>query len=202
MVSLRTGLLAMVAVLTVFVGTDATPASAQATALKRGSDNIQVLGHIPLGPTLSVSDMDLEQELSRPYAYVSRMRYGAAGPRGLDIISIENPERPERIYQWRIEDQELHLGTGAMDVKHFKVNGRYYVVQSLQFGQGGPDSDLGAVILDVNGLATSTIFTVLPTLYASKLPWGENAMLPIGSVFDSRNVATVPARAYQRIRSP
>ena len=93
MLSLRTRLLAVVTVLTIFVGIDATPASAQATALKRGSDNIQVLGHIPLGPTLSVSDMDLEQELSRPYAYVSRMRYGAAGPRGLDIISIDEVRR-------------------------------------------------------------------------------------------------------------
>ena len=32
-------------------------------------------------------------------------------PRGLDIISIEDPERPELLYRWRIEDQELHLGT-------------------------------------------------------------------------------------------
>jgi hypothetical protein len=172
MLSLRTRLLAVVTVLTIFVGIDATPASAQATALKRGSDNIQVLGHIPLGPTLSVSDMDLEQELSRPYAYVSRMRYGAAGPRGLDIISIENPERPERIYQWRIEDQELHLGTGAMDVKHFKVNGRYYVVQSLQFGQGGPDSDLGAVILDVNGLPDVSTVREVARIREPLLPGG------------------------------
>ena len=127
-------------------------ATAQATPLKRGSDNIEVLGHLPLGPPLNVSDMDVEQELSRPYAYVSRMRYGDAGPRGMDIISIEDPSRPEVLSEWRIEDQELHLGTGAMDVKHFKVDGRYYVVQSLQFGQGGPNSDLGAVVLDVTDL--------------------------------------------------
>ena len=30
------------------------------TAEKPGSDNIQVLGHIPLGPRLSVADMDME----------------------------------------------------------------------------------------------------------------------------------------------
>jgi len=51
----------------------------------------------------------------------------------MDIVSIEDPERPEVIYRWRIEDQDLHLGTGGMDVKHFKINDRYYVVQSLQF---------------------------------------------------------------------
>ena len=120
--------------------------------LKRGSDNMEVLGHLPLGARLSVADMDVEQELHRPYAYVSRMVYGFEGPKGVDIISIEDPEAPELLYEWRIEDQDLHQRTGGMDVKHFKWNDRYYVVQSLQFGQGGPGVDLGAVILDVTGL--------------------------------------------------
>ena len=39
-----------------------------------------------------------------------------------------------------------------MDVKYFKLGDRYYVVQSTQFGQGGPDSDMCAVVLDVTGL--------------------------------------------------
>ena len=39
-----------------------------------------------------------------------------------------------------------------MDVKHFRWEGRHYVVQSLQFKQGGPNADLGAVVLDVTGL--------------------------------------------------
>ena len=37
--------------------------------LKRGSDNMEVLGHLPLGARLSVADMDVEQELHRPYAH-------------------------------------------------------------------------------------------------------------------------------------
>lgn len=132
----------------------ATAAAQEApwTALKRGSDNMEVLGHIPLGPRLSVADLDLEQEMSRPYAYVSRMVYGDEGPKGLDIVSIADPNKPEVLYRWRIENQDLHQRTGGMDVKHFKVGDRYYVVQSLQFGQGGPDTDLGAVVLDVTGL--------------------------------------------------
>ncbi|MCH8247594.1 MAG: hypothetical protein IH951_14485, partial [Bacteroidetes bacterium] len=104
------------------------------------------------GPTLSVADMDIEQELHRPYAYVARMKYGEAGERGTDIIDLSDPSNPRIIYRWRIEDQELHSGRGGMDVKHFKWRDRYYMVQSLQFGQGGPDTDLGAVILDVTGL--------------------------------------------------
>ena len=60
-----------------------------------------------------------------------------------------NPANPEVLYRWRIENQDLHQGTGGMDVKHFKWGDRYYVVQSLQFQQGGPNPDLGAVVLDV-----------------------------------------------------
>ena len=136
----------------------AQPASAQWTAEKPGSDNLTVLSHVPLGPRLSVSDIDVEQELDRPYAYVGRMVYGFEGDKGIDIIDLHDPENAKRIYRWRIENQDLHLGTGGMDVKHFKWNDRYYVVQSLQFRQGGPDTDLGAVVLDVTGLPdTSTV---------------------------------------------
>ena len=131
-------------------------ASAQWTAEKPGSDNIEVLSHLPLGPRLNVSDLDLEQEMDRPYAYVGRMVYGTDGDKGMDIIDVSDPRNAKRIYSWRIEDQDLHLGTGGMDVKHFKYKGRYYVVQSLQFRQGGPNPDLGAVVLDVTGLPDTT----------------------------------------------
>jgi hypothetical protein len=147
-------------------------ASAQWTPEKPGSDNIEVLGHIPLGPRLSVADMDVEQELSRPYAYVSRMVYGDEGPKGTDIISIADPANPKVIYRWRIEDQDLHLRTGAMDVKYFKWDGRYYVVQSLQFGQGGPDNDLGAVILDVTGLPDPKKVKEVARIREPELPGG------------------------------
>ena len=140
--------------------------------LKRGSDNMEVLGHLPLGPRLSVADMDVEQELHRPYAYVSRMVYGFEGPKGVDIISIENPESPELLYEWRIEDQDLHQRTGGMDVKHFKWNDRYYVVQSLQFGQGGPGTDLGAVILDVTGLPAPATVSEVARIRTPALPGG------------------------------
>ncbi|MCA9738235.1 MAG: hypothetical protein R3E98_04135 [Gemmatimonadota bacterium] len=134
----------------------AAPALAQNgpawSPMKPGSDNMEVLGHTPMGHALSVADMELEQELERPYAYVARMQYGDHGGKGMDIVDISDPSRPRVIYEWRIEDQDLHLRTGGMDVKYFKSNGRYYVVQSLQFGQGGPDSDMGAVVLDVTDL--------------------------------------------------
>jgi hypothetical protein len=96
--------------------------------------------------------MDMEQEMDRPYVYVGRMRLGGEGPMGMDIISIANAESPQVIYEWRIDNMDLHLGLGGMDVKHFKLDDRYYVVQSLQFAPGGPDAEVGAVVLDVTGL--------------------------------------------------
>ncbi|MEX2472238.1 MAG: hypothetical protein WEA34_08675 [Gemmatimonadota bacterium] len=140
--------------------------------LARSSDNVEVLGHLPLGPRLSVADMELEQEMHRPFAYVARMQYGPVGPKGLDIINLEDPENPELIYEWRIENQDLHLPTGGMDTKHFKWNDRYYAVQSLQFGQGGPNSDLGAVVLDVTGLPDPSTVEEVARIREPEMPGG------------------------------
>ena len=134
----------------------ATPPAAstaqQSTAGNRGSSNITVVSHLPLGAPLSIADIEIEQDLDRPYAYVAREIFGSDGEMGLDVIDLHDPERPKVIYRWRIEDQDLHVGAGGKDIKYFKWDGRYYVVLSMQFGQGGPDADLGAVILDVTDL--------------------------------------------------
>jgi hypothetical protein len=59
-----------------------------------------------------------------------------------------------------------------MDVKHFKWDGRYYVVQSLQFSQGGPDADLGAVVLDVTGLPDPSAVREVGRIRAPDHPGG------------------------------
>ena len=59
-----------------------------------------------------------------------------------------------------------------MDVKHFKVDGRYYVVQSLQFSQGGPDADMGAVVLDVTGLPDPSTVREVARIREPLLPGG------------------------------
>ena len=69
----------------------------------------------------------------------------------MDIMDISDPTAPKVLLRWRLEDQDLHMNRGGMDVKYFKWNGRYYVVQSFEFSQG-PDNDLGAVVFDVTGL--------------------------------------------------
>ncbi|NNF26115.1 MAG: hypothetical protein HKN73_02685, partial [Gemmatimonadetes bacterium] len=151
--------------------------AAEATAqewspLQRGSENIEVVGHLPLGGRLTVTDMGMEQELSRPYAYVSRANIVGNGQRGLDIVDLSEPSSPEVIYRWRIEADELHQGPGAMDVKHFKWRDRYYVVQSLQFAQGGPDPDMGAVVLDVTGLPDPTTVREIGRIREPEHPGG------------------------------
>ncbi len=117
---------------------------AQVNAEKRGSDNIEVVAHVPLGP--QVSDVEVEQHMDRPFAYVGRQN------RGLDIIDIADPYNPEVLLRWSFEDMDIHVGSAGKDIKIFEYNGRNYVVHSVQFRQGGPDADLGAVVFDATGL--------------------------------------------------
>jgi len=141
------------------------------TPLDRGSDNIEVLGHLPLGPHNNLADMDVEQDLDRPYAYVARAAYDGVGGIGTVIVDISDPEKPTKIAEWEIENRDLHMG-GARDVKHFKWGGRHYVVQSLQFRQGGPNNDLGAVVLDVTGLPDPDAVTEVARIHRPDLPGG------------------------------
>ena len=103
---------------------------------QRGTPNIEVVSHIPLpGQRFSHADIEIEQELSRPFVYVAQ-RFGASG---FYAISIEDEEHPRVLYRYTIDDSDLHLGSGCVDIKYAKSEGRYYVIVSCQFGQGGPD---------------------------------------------------------------
>ncbi len=109
-----------------------------------GSPNVKLLAHIPLGGYFRVMDNEIEQDVGRPYTYVAQSWDRA----GFSIISTKDYQF-KKIYSWTIENPELHGGTGGMDGKYFKIKGKYYYAQSLQFGNSGPDADLGAVIADV-----------------------------------------------------
>ena len=134
--------------------------AAQDDAEKRGSDNIEVVAHLPLGGPGSVSDIEIEQDMSRPYVYVGHEVLGRsdAFERGIDVIDIADPASPKVIHRWRIEDNDLHVGAGGKDIKIFSWEGRHYVILSVQFHQGGPDYDLGAIIFDVTGLPDASTF--------------------------------------------
>jgi len=134
-----------------FLAISSSSVSGQATVLERGSDNITVEGHLPLGAPESVADIELEQDMDRPYAYVARARYRSNYDRGMDIIDLSDPSQPKLLMHWVNENDDLNTGVGGLDIKYFKNGGRVYVVLSMQFGQG-PDHDLGAVIFDVTDL--------------------------------------------------
>lgn len=136
---------------------------------EHGSRNLRVVAHVPLGPELTVTDIEVEQDLSRPYAYVSRM-----GLQGFDIIDmsgIDQGENAKVIYRWSIEDAELHEGLGAMDGKYFKLANRYYYIQSFQ-QRGGPNTDLGAVVFDVTGLPDTTTIREVGRIRLPEYPGG------------------------------
>lgn len=135
---------------------------------ERGSRNLKVLGNLPVGGFLHVADIEVEQELERPFVYVSKRFH----PTGLDIVDIEDPEHPELIYSWRIENSELHRGSGALDGRYFKLDGRYYHVQSTQFQQGGPNVDLGAIVFDVTGLPDPSTVKEVGRIRAPDTPGG------------------------------
>ena len=122
----------------------ASPSVAQYPPGQQGSSNVHIVSHLPLGG--SGADIEIEQELARPYVYVSRGRR-----QSVDIISIKDVSKASVIYTWQIENPELHRGS-SLDNKYFKTGGRYYDVQSFQYRPGGPDADLGAVVLDVTSL--------------------------------------------------
>src|SRR5262245_13862647 len=77
------------------------------------SANIRLLSHLPpvmAGQAYSVADIEIEQELSRPYAYMDRRKV----PTGFDIINLKDPTKPFILYSWRIENPELHRGDGSV----------------------------------------------------------------------------------------
>jgi hypothetical protein len=127
-----------------------------------------VLSHIPLGGSVRVSDIEIEQDLSRPYAYVSK-RYDLSG---FDLIGLRDPSRASLMYRWRIENPELHRGVGGRDGKMVKIQGRYYYLQSVQFDPGGPNVDLGAIIFDVTALPDTGRIREVARINAPDTPGG------------------------------
>src|SRR4051812_39585558 len=108
------------------------------SAKRGGNDKMHMLARVPANPgAWKAADVEMEQEKGRPYVYLSGfVNFNA------QIYDISNPSSPKKVYEWSIDNPELHRGIGAMDGKYFKIKGRYYYAQSLQFFQGSPDADL------------------------------------------------------------
>ncbi len=140
-------------------------ASGQGLARPPGSANLHVLAPVPIGRALTNAGIEVEQDLARPYAYVSRKIGGISDP-GFDIVRMKTPDGARVIYSWRIANAALHQGLGALEGKYFKTRGRYYYVECLQFLPSGPDADLGAVVFDVTGLPDTSSVHEVGRIYA------------------------------------
>jgi hypothetical protein len=139
-----------------------------------GSVNVRLITHVPLGSPFTVADIEIEQELSRPYAYVSRMN-GTDGSAGVTIISLKDPAAARVLHTWRYDGASALRGMGGTDCKYFKLDGRYYVVQSLRWNPAGTDADAGAVVLDVTSLPdTRTVREVARIRYVESPGGFEN----------------------------
>lgn len=134
-----------------------------------GTANIEVVGHQPLpGERFSHADIDIEQDLSRPFAYVAER----LGQPGFYAIGLDDPSNPRILYRWVIDNPSLHSGSGAVDIRHFKVEGRSYVAVSFEFQQGAADGDLGAAIFDVTGLPDPSSVEKVAELRVPEYPGG------------------------------
>ncbi len=133
------------------------PAAAQAGPVPpRGSDviktggspNIHVLGQVDIGEPWTVGGVDVEQDPSRPYAYVRRWQDES----GFTILDISDPTRPRVAYTWRIENADRYeFGFGDTG-KHFRVGERHYYAAAISANREGIDSDLCLAVFDVTGL--------------------------------------------------
>src|SRR5579864_9002606 len=101
----------------------AWPLVAQHPPGQQGSSNVHIVSHLPLGGELTVGDVEIEQELSRPYAYLSKALLAAGG---FDVISLKDAARARVIYSWRVDHPELHTGLGALRGRYWKSHDRYF----------------------------------------------------------------------------
>ena len=91
-----------------------------------------MLGHLGLDSAHKTADITVEQELSRPYAYIAHRLV----PSGIEIISIKDPAKPVLLWTSFVKNAELHKGAGSLGPTIIKTKGRYYFFNGFQFAQG------------------------------------------------------------------
>lgn len=151
----------------------AAPVQGQYAPGQHHSPNIKLVSHVPLAGAMTVSDIEVEQELSRPYAYISR----GPNPIGFDIVSFKDPGKAKKLYFWSIDQPELHQGRGV-NGKYFKLKGRYYYVQAVQIRQGSPDRDLSSIVFDVTGLPDTSKVKEVGRIRVPDAPGGAHNLFP------------------------
>ena len=59
-----------------------------------------------------------------------------------------------------------------MNPIYLKSHGRYYLTTAYQFQNGGPDTDLGAIVFDVTGLPDTSKIKEVARIYEKEFPGG------------------------------
>ena len=113
-----------------------------------GSSNVKMLGHLPLEGYFSLGGVDIEQEVSRPFVYVSGMNDKV----GFTVASVADPANPKVIYHWSFPKVERDSGLGGENGRYFRLKGRYYYAKTVQFNVRSPNDSLGLILFDVTGL--------------------------------------------------
>ena len=113
-----------------------------------GSSNVRMVGHLPLEGYFSLGGVDIEQEMSRPYVYISGMN----DKPGFTVVNVADPAKPVLAYQYRFPIKEKDAGLAGENGRYFKLRGRYYYAKTVQFNVGSPDDSLGLLVFDVTGL--------------------------------------------------
>src|SRR5260370_29681111 len=95
---------------------------------KESSSNMHLIAHLMDGSNYRIGDLEIEQELSRPYAYLATRKDYA----GFDIVNLKEPAKAYIMYRWRIENPELHMGGRGQDTENFKTHARYSLMTPTQ----------------------------------------------------------------------
>ena len=159
--------------------------------------NVHLLSHLPLGRSMTISGIAMDQDPNRPYVYVSRM-LDASTPAGFTLISVKDPSHARVLYNYHISDPELHKGFGGMEGKTFRYGGRYYYIQGFQFSQGSPDADLGAIVFDVTGLPMSSTIKEVGRILAPTSAVSSGTRAPTVAVVQRGARCRVAFTTYSR----
>src|SRR6185503_12848740 len=155
----------------------AGPAHGQRLPGEQGSRNVSIISHIPLGggggisisnTEIRAADLEIEQELSRPYAYVPMLGW----PSQVHFINLKDPKKAQVVYTWHLENPDLHKGLGALSPTYLKTHGRYYFFNGFQWAPNGPNADLGGILWDVTGMPDSSKIKEVKRIRYPEAPGG------------------------------
>lgn len=154
-----------------------------------GSANVRVLGHLPLGGLFRVTDVALEQENGRPFAYAAQ----SLERTGFTAFDISDPEHARVLLRWTIDRPEAHRGRGGVRARYFRARGGTYLALGTSFDSSSAEPDLAALIVDVSALPDTSRVRVVTRLRLPEAPGGARDLF-VYKHSDGRGLLFIAAR--------